>query len=111
MLFPAIASFVARNPRIIALVGVSVLLGVVYMKGREDCGAKHARAAAKIEAEWQKKVADATQDAFERGVAAAYADTKNEEVVDEIEKTASAEPGAGDICLSADVVELLRSLQ
>jgi hypothetical protein len=101
----------ARNPRSVALAGLFLLTVGAYWKGRADCGTKHERAAAKIEAEWRAKTAEAEQDAYERGVAAAYADAKNEEIVDEIEEAAAAEPGADDVCLSADVVERLRAIQ
>jgi hypothetical protein len=107
----AIASFLARNPRSVALAGLFLLTVAAYGKGRADCGAKHARAAAKIEAEWKARAAEAAQDAYERGVAAAYADAKNEEIANEIEDAAAAEPGADDLCLSADVVERLRAIK
>jgi len=107
-----IGPFVARyRAQLIALGLAAAIVGGVYWKGRADCRAKYERAAAKIEAEWKERVREADASAYERGLRAAAIDAENEEVVNEIEEAAAAEPGADDVCLSADVVERLRALR
>jgi len=85
-------------------------VGAVYLQGRADCASKHARKAAQEAQEWAVKLRVSEAEAYRRSLQAAEIDRDNEEKVDEIAETASRELGAGDICLSDDVVDRLRDL-
>lgn len=108
VLLPFLASKLGRY--VAGALAVLALLGGVYMKGYGACAAKHKRAAARIEQEWQEKVTAAERIAYQNGLSAALAEAENEETVHDVENTAAAEAGSDDLCLSADVVERLRAL-
>lgn len=90
---------------------VVLCLSAAYYKGRGDEDAKWRAAASKAEVEWTQKVSDAEKQAYKDGALDALLDERNKDVVDEIKKHASKEPGAAGECLSADTVERLRSIQ
>lgn len=100
---------------IVVSLGVLALMGAssisLYFKGRSDCAVKHARKASQEAAEWAEKVQASSAAAYEKGREAAILEQKNREKVDEIGEFAAEEPGADDLCLSADVVDRLRELE
>lgn len=81
-----------------------------YLQGRSDCGARHARQAARMAQEWADKLEQANAAAYARGLQAARLEARNKALVEGIAEDAKKELGAGDICLSADLVERLRQL-
>lgn len=109
VLLPFLASKLGRY--VAGALAVLGLLGSVYMKGRADCGAKHKRAAARIEQEWREKVTAAERIAYQNGLSAALVEAENEETIHDVENTAASEAGSDDLCLSADVVDRVRALQ
>ncbi len=87
------------------------LLSLGYCKGQGDADLKHARQEAKDARLWAKEVQDAGDKAYDRALQAASVGAENKEKSNAIRERAAREPGAGDECLSADVVDGLRQLQ
>lgn len=79
--------------------------------GKNACRAAQEAANAKIRGEHAETVNRADRGATERALDAQEKDLTNAERVKEIAIVAGDEPGADDLCLSADVVERLRELQ
>ena len=95
--------------RLVALAVACALLG--YCGGERNAKAEIRAELAELEARHARDIADVTAAAFDRGLAAARAEAENQRTQDEISDLARREPGAGDLCLSADVLDGLRSLQ
>lgn len=89
----------------------AALLSLGYCRGKDDANARHARQAAKDAAQWAEQVSAAKDAAFERGMAAAWAEAANRGKANAVKERAQREPRATDECLSSDVVDGLRELQ
>jgi hypothetical protein len=102
-------------PKIVSVI-IRILLAsgvalAVYVKGRDDCAQKHLKREIETRAEWADRVADAAGAAADRALAAERLQIENEHLSEEIADVARQEPGADDLCLSADVVDRVRQLQ
>lgn len=107
---PGLVALLALKRYVPVIIGILAAALVVYGKGRSDCAAKHSRQAVKDAAQWAEIVRASDAAAYARGRSAAESEARNQEKVDAIGTTADKEPGAGDVCLSGDVVERLREL-
>ena len=101
--------FSSRATRLLAV--ALLIFGWAYYRGRDDCGDKHRRKAAQEAAEWAEKIRVSEAEAYTRGLQAATREGQNEKIVETVGREAEKEPGAGDVCLSADTIERLRDLE
>lgn len=81
-----------------------------YSSGRSDCVARNARKAAQEAAAWAEKVQASSDAAYAKGLSAAKSEGKDRKSVEQITRDAGMEAGAGDTCVSSDLVDKLRAL-
>lgn len=94
-----------------AIGGVGLIVFLAFMWGKNDQKAEHAEKQMELTKQYASDLSGANAAAYARGRDSLKQEMENNGKLEDIIADALAAEGAGNLCLSADLVERLRQLQ